>query len=111
MAEDRKFLTLSGIDDIYIGKKYLVLVIYDVSNNKIRSRLVKFLEGYGVRVQKSAFECYVEESIYKKICLYAPKFIDKDTDSLRIYCLAGKTDVKQWGIKYEYLDNDEFVII
>lgn len=33
-------------------KKFIVLVIYDVVDNKMRNRLVKCLERYGVRVQK-----------------------------------------------------------
>ena len=37
-------------------KKFIVLVIYDVVDNKTRNRLVKCLERYGVRVQNSAFE-------------------------------------------------------
>ena len=111
MTEKREYLEISGIDDIYVGRKYLVLVIYDVSDNKRRGRLVKFLEGYGVRVQKSAFECLIEESLYDKLCLYGPRLINMETDSLRIYRLKGTTDVKQWGRKYEYLDKEEFVII
>ena len=36
-------------------KRYIVLVIYDIVDNKRRNRMVKCLERYGVRVQKSAF--------------------------------------------------------
>ena len=37
------------------GAKYLA--VYDVSEDGERNRVAKVLEGYGVRVQKSAFEC------------------------------------------------------
>lgn len=40
-------------------KRYIVLVIYDIVDNKKRNRMVKCLERYGVRVQKSAFEAYL----------------------------------------------------
>lgn len=37
----------------------LVLVIYDIPDDKRRNKLATFLEGYGRRVQKSAFECFL----------------------------------------------------
>jgi CRISPR-associated protein Cas2 len=33
------------------------VVVYDVSQDSERNRVAKILEGFGVRVQKSAFEC------------------------------------------------------
>ena len=33
------------------------LVCYDISDNKARYRVVKALKGFGVRIQKSVFEC------------------------------------------------------
>lgn len=33
--------------------KYLTVIIYDISDNKQRLRMVKYLEGFGHRVQKS----------------------------------------------------------
>ena len=37
-------------------RKFIVLMIYDIVDNKRRNKMVKCLEAYGVRVQKSAFE-------------------------------------------------------
>ena len=36
-------------------RKFIVLMIYDIVDNKRRNKMVKCLEAYGVRVQKSAF--------------------------------------------------------
>ena len=36
--------------------KKLILVIYDIVSDKRRTKFVKFVEKYGFRVQKSAFE-------------------------------------------------------
>ena len=47
-------------------QKSLVLVIYDIIDNKRRTRLVKILEGFGFRVQKSAFEARLSERQYQK---------------------------------------------
>lgn len=35
-------------------KFYKALIIYDIIDDKKRNRMAKFLESYGVRVQKSA---------------------------------------------------------
>lgn len=37
------------------------VISYDITNDGIRKRVSDLLEGYGVRVQKSVFECSVEE--------------------------------------------------
>lgn len=84
----------------FIAKKdrrYIVLVIYDIVENKKRLRMVKCLEGYGVRVQKSAFECFLNKKQYDKLMSEASRIIDKEVDSLRIYLLADKTSVRSWG--------------
>ena len=49
-------------------KKFIVLVIYDVVDNKTRNHLVKCLERYGVRVQKSAFEALLNRKQYDAAC-------------------------------------------
>ena len=36
--------------------KYLILIIYDISDNKHRLEISKLLEGYGTRIQKSALK-------------------------------------------------------
>lgn len=35
----------------------LVLVVYDVTCDRLRRRLARLLAGYGERVQRSAYEC------------------------------------------------------
>ena len=79
-------------------KRYIVLVIYDIVDNKRRTKMVKFLEKYGVRVQKSAFEAYLTREKYDGLVKYASKLIEADVDSLRIYLLADHTSVRSWGI-------------
>lgn len=37
----------------------LVVVVYDIPDNKRRKKLADFLEGYGRRVQYSVFECFI----------------------------------------------------
>ena len=71
-------------------KNVYVLVIYDIVNNKRRTKLAKCLQGYGFRVQKSAFEAMISERLYKKLIDEIPQMIDKEEDSVRIYRIIGK---------------------
>ncbi|NMD37131.1 MAG: CRISPR-associated endonuclease Cas2, partial [Christensenellaceae bacterium] len=48
-------------------KKYFVLIIYDISDNKRRYQMVKALLSFGFRVQKSAFEAMLKPAKYKKL--------------------------------------------
>ena len=90
-------------------RRYLTVVIYDIINNKRRNRMAKFLQGFGVRVQKSAFECILDKAAYNKLVEGASKIVVED-DLLRIYKLAGNADVQTWGSigKTEY---DDYVIV
>ena len=47
-------------------RRYIVLVIYDITENKRRNRMVKCLERYGVRVQRSAFEAFLTMDLQSK---------------------------------------------
>lgn len=82
----------------------LIIVTYDVSTEtragrKRLRRVAKVCEGMGQRVQKSVFECQVNEVQYEQLerCLLAE--IDEKEDNLRFYRLTEPTDirVKQFG--------------
>ncbi|MDX2240626.1 MAG: CRISPR-associated endonuclease Cas2 [Leptolyngbyaceae cyanobacterium bins.302] len=63
----------------------LVLIIYDIPDNRRRQKLSNFLEGYGRRVQKSAFECFLSldemRSLYKQV----QKRVKSTEDNVRFY--------------------------
>ncbi len=65
----------------------LYLISYDISDDKRRNKVSEFLENYGNRVQKSVFECYIDEKTYIHIYVTLQKLIDKKSDSVRIYPL------------------------
>lgn len=88
--------------------KKLVLVIYDITDNKRRYRFVKMMEKYGLRVQKSAFEGILDNSHYMNLISLIPKHID-DTDNVRVYRLPIKGDVKAWGSGIS--EQEEVIII
>lgn len=73
----------------FIGedKKFIVLVIYDISDDKRRNRMAKLLKGYGYRVQKSVFECRIDNGRYNKLIRGISKIHDEN-DLVRVYMLC-----------------------
>lgn len=84
--------------------KKLVLVIYDITNNKRRYRMVKFLEKFGIRVQKSAFEMIIDNCTYKKLMYMLPRYIEKE-DNVRVYRLPLNGEVTTWGSEKTQVDD------
>lgn len=79
-------------------RKFIVLMIYDIVDNKRRNKMVKCLEAYGVRVQKSAFEALLNRRQYEEMLRESSILIDEAVDSLRVYVLDDIIDVYTWGI-------------
>ncbi len=77
--------------------KIYALVIYDIVNDKRRTRFAKKLNQYGIRVQKSAFEVYLSKTIYKRMISEISRMIDTDEDSLRIYRLNEQCELELVG--------------
>ncbi len=96
-------------EEINKDKKHFILIIYDISNNKRRTRMVKVLESYGVRVQKSAFEALLRPNKYKKL-LKSIKDIPDLCDSVRIYKIQGRGTVEVFGTPFS-LEEEETIII
>ena len=63
----------------------LVLVIYDVPDNRRRQKLANFLEGHGRRVQKSAFECFLSLEEMQKLYQQVQKRVKATEDDVRFY--------------------------
>ena len=89
--------------------KYLIVVIYDISQNKDRYKLVKVLEKYGYRVQKSAFECLLNKKQFEKLKKDINSAMNPE-DSVKIYRLKGVSEVLSLGKSFE-VKNDEIIII
>lgn len=77
-------------------RRYLVLIIYDISLTKRRNKLVKLLKRYAVRVQKSAFECVLDKRLFEKLIAQLDNFF-LEGDYIRVYRLTGNADVTVWG--------------
>jgi len=92
------------------SNKKLVLIVYDIVNDKRRRRMVKHLESFGNRVQKSAFECLTDDGMFKKLVEKLPDLIDEKEDLLRIYRLSQHCKMQFWGSVEKLKDSDYWVI-
>jgi len=114
------WLISSNIDDFTVeemevlskvsNRTYLVLIIYDVEDNKKRYRIAKTLKGYGEWVQRSAFECHLTLRQYEKMIGEIFPYFDFTVDLLRIYRLTGQTEVKVYG-RIKETEDEELIII
>ena len=68
----------------------LVLVVYDIPNDKRRTKLATFLEGYGRRVQKSVFECFLSLKDMKALHQQVQRRIKPDEDNVRFYWISAQ---------------------
>ncbi len=95
----------------------LVLVTYDVSTldsagAKRLRRIAKTCQDYGVRVQKSVFECNVDPARWEFFKSELLKIFNPDEDSLRFYFLGSnwKRRVEHHGLSSNF-EHDEPLIV
>jgi CRISPR-associated protein Cas2 len=63
------------------------LISYDIVNDRRRTQVLKFLKGYGTRVQYSVFECELTTVQLLTVQHELGGLIDQVTDSVRCYLL------------------------
>lgn len=91
------------------AKKCLTVIIYDISDNKQRTRMVKLLESFGIRIQKSAFEAWLDNKTYSRLCAKLDRLVKED-DHVKLYRLSGVSETKTWGKTPDFGD-EEIIII
>lgn len=62
-----------------------VVITYDISDNKVRSKFHNLLKNLGYNIQKSVFECEMSEYDLMQIRKFCKHNLDFETDSVRIY--------------------------
>ena len=85
----------------------LVVVTYDVSTVDARPgarrlrRVAKVCESYGIRVQKSVFECQVGATEWVELRAKLLREIKLDEDSLRFYHIdqSDRVRIEHHGVK------------
>ena len=94
-----------------------VLVTYDVATDDAEGRrrlrrVAQVCKNYGQRVQKSVFECLVNQTQYEQLVRDLVHYIDEKEDNLRIYRLrepVGKY-CKHFGINPSINFDDPLVV-
>ena len=92
--------------------KVYVLIIYDIVENKKRTKLAKFLLGYGFRIQKSCFEAILPENKFQKLLKGLEKFVNNEDEinSVRVYKFYSRAQVYSFGRQME-IESEDVIII
>jgi len=95
-----------------------IVVCYDVNTEtsagrKRLRRVAQVCKNFGQRVQKSVFECQVDELKYEELRRKLLKEVKLELDNLRIYRLTEPRDkrVEEYGaIRTVFYDEDTLVV-
>lgn len=90
----------------------MLLVSYDISDDKLRTRFAKFLSKFGYRLQYSLFQIRnsdrILEIIQVKINAYFSKHF-KQTDSVLIFELSKQCKITKFG--YAKNEDSDLIIL
>lgn len=89
-----------------------VVIAYDVSDNDRRARLAAILGGYGVRLQKSVFECLLDDDELASVLSTASALLNLDHDVLHVFrqCQACFAARREFGESHSPLHDLYWVI-
>ena len=89
------------------------LVCFDIVNDRARTRASKVLKEYGVRVQKSVFECgLLTEKKFLKLKTRLEDLIDNSEDTVRYYfACKGCLDKMEFSGIGEAPDTEKYRVV
>lgn len=81
-------------------KHMIKLVTYDICHPPRLRRIAKICELYGVRIEKSVFECDLPEETFERFWLELMDEIDEEEDSIIAYtiCRACSKETLSMGV-------------
>lgn len=79
------------------------IITYDIVKNKTRKKVSDILEGIGVRVNLSVFECELNDTKFKKLVFELENLVNKKQDSVRFYRICENCVAKS----FEICDKDD----
>lgn len=84
----------------------LVWFIYDISDDKIRKKIIKIAQGSGLyRVQKSVFLGNIDNNTMDEAVLQSEEIMNEKTDSLYVFPMC-KQDFKSIILKGQAFDKN-----
>ncbi len=90
----------------------MIIISYDISNNKLRTKFAKYLSRFGFRLQYSIFQIDVSERMLNLIESDIKNKFESNfeqTDSVIIFRLSNTCKITRYG--YAVNDNDDMLII
>ena len=89
-----------------------LIVVYDIADDKRRLNLFKTLEGYGIPVQFSVFECELSDEDFLLMRDKLERVIDKNEDSVIYYDLCPRCwkRIERVGIRKKIMLDDVIVV-
>lgn len=90
----------------------LVLIAYDIANKKRLRKVARLMEEYGVRVQKSVFECRLQPAQVDKLIERVKPKLKPREDRIHLYriCEACQARFAGFGV-CGHLTEDERILI
>lgn len=90
----------------------LILVSYDIPNDKRRLAVANALLDFGRRVQYSVFECDIEEAALDQLRHRLRRFVVEDEDSVRLYriCAACQARIESLGLPGPKGPQDVYIV-
>jgi CRISPR-associated protein Cas2 len=86
----------------------ITLITYDITDPKRLNALRRFLKEFGLRTQKSVFECDIDEEAIRRIRSYCKERLDLANDSVRVYRICSRcinrVIISGLGLKVTQLD-------
>lgn len=77
----------------------VIIITYDIQNDKKRNKLFKLLNKYGERVQRSVFESVLSRGKYRKLTQELKNFELKEGDSIIIYSIVNAQYMEKWRLQ------------
>ncbi len=68
----------------------MLVICYDIADDRRRNRVARLLEGHGERVQESVFECHLDAARVRQLKAAVDAAIDPHADRVRYYSLCRK---------------------
>lgn len=68
----------------------ITLITYDITEPKRLNNMRRFLKEFGLRTQKSVFECDIDDAAIRRIRYYCLENLDLERDSVRIYRICNR---------------------
>jgi CRISPR-associated protein Cas2 len=87
-----------------------VIVSYDIVDNSKRSKIADILLDYGKRVQKSVFECDLNDKNLQQMIKETLMYINPEEDSMKIYRLCSECFDKIENHGRQIMDDDVMIV-